>query len=521
MGVNMKIKSLLMTFALAGSIFGALLIPHSTVSAAEYEPTINKGVLIGDLDLSGKTAEEAKAEVEAYIEEERAKNVTFQIAEHEVEATVGELGITWTNTDVVDKAALIGNTGNIVQKYKVLKDLQQEPIQLPLDYSLEKEAIERVVNEKCLEFDVEPSNASLTRENGQFVVHESTKGLQLNVEESVEEIINYMENTWTKGDAVIPLSVVETEPDYNGEDLKQVKDVLGTFSTDFSSSTASRAQNLDNGAAKINGSLVYPGEVFSVYEVTHPFTEENGYGYGSAFENGKVVPSLGGGICQVSTTLYNSVLLSELEVVERSNHTMIVTYVKPSMDAAIAGTHMDLKFRNNTDTPIYIEGYTQNRQITFTIYGHETRAEGRTVRYESETTGNTPAGVKLEASDAPIGSFSQIQSAHNGSTAVLWKVVTENGQETRTKVNSSTYVASPTIYSVGTASSDPAKSAAMREAVASGDYSHAQSVAASLLAQSDTPKETETQPEETAAPEQGDETPVTPPDQLVDPPEED
>ena len=85
------------------------------------------------------------------------------------------------------------------------------------------------------------------------------------------------------------------------------------------------------------------------------------------------VQSYGGGVCQVSTTLYNAVLKAELEVTQRSNHSMIVTYVKPSMDAAIAGDYKDLKFVNNLDAPIYIEGYTVGKDIYFNIYGQETR----------------------------------------------------------------------------------------------------------------------------------------------------
>ena len=93
--------------------------------------------------------------------------------------------------------------------------------------------------------------------------------------------------------------------------------------------------------------VLYPGDTFSAYEVVSPFTEENGYYMAGSYLNGKVVDSLGGGICQVSTTLYNAVLLAELEIVERAPHSMIVNYVEPSSDAAIAGTYKDFKFKND------------------------------------------------------------------------------------------------------------------------------------------------------------------------------
>ena len=105
---------------------------------------------------------------------------------------------------------------------------------------------------------------------------------------------------------------------------------------------------MENGCRLIDGFVLYPGEEFSAYGAVSPFTKENGYFMAGSYVDGKVVDSLGGGICQVSTTLYNAVLLSELEVTERHNHSMIVSYVEPSADAAISeSSGKDFKFVNN------------------------------------------------------------------------------------------------------------------------------------------------------------------------------
>ena len=111
---------------------------------------------------------------------------------------------------------------------------------------------------------------------------------------------------------------------------------------------------------------------------------DSGYAMAGSYLNGEVVDSMGGGICQVSTTLYNAVLRAELNVTERSPHSMTVHYVDLSEDAAIAGTYKDLKFVNSTEYPIYIEGYTtSDKKITFNIYGKETRDKNRTISFES------------------------------------------------------------------------------------------------------------------------------------------
>ena len=216
-----------------------------------------------------------------------------------------------------------------------------------------------------------------------------------------------------------------------------------------------------------------------------PFSEANGYYMAGSYVSGKVVDSLGGGICQVSTTLYNAVLLAELEVTERYNHSMIVGYVDPSADAAIAeSSGKDFKFVNNTDYPIYIEGYTHDKQITFNIYGKETRDAGHSVRYESEVLEviNPPADQIYADAGQPIG-YIVTESAHIGYKARLWKITLENGVEvSREQVNSSSYKMVPRSATVGTATSDPQAYEEIMAAISTANIDHVKNVAAALNA---------------------------------------
>jgi vancomycin resistance protein YoaR len=243
---------------------------------------------------------------------------------------------------------------------------------------------------------------------------------------------------------------------------------------------------VENGCRLINGTLLYPGDEFSTYDTIKPFTEANGYYPAGSYLNGKVVESLGGGICQVSTTLYNAVLLSELDVTERNNHSMIVTYVKPSMDAAIAeSSGKDFKFVNNYENPIYIEGVTAGKEITFTIYGVDTRDAGHKVSYISETLTTTqPDHEEITASSSMAIGEIDVQSAHVGYTAQLWKVVTENGIEvSREVINKSTYKVSPRSATVGIASDNPTYVARMQAAIATGSIDTCKAEAAAIKAE--------------------------------------
>ena len=238
-----------------------------------------------------------------------------------------------------------------------------------------------------------------------------------------------------------------------------------------------------NGCRLINGTVLYPGEEFSAYNTNKPFTEENGYYLAGSYLNGQVVESLGGGICQVSSTLYNAVLRAELQVVERNSHSMVVNYVDKSADVAIAeSSGKDFRFVNNTDYPIYIEGYTENKKITFNIYGVETRDPSRKVEFESEILTETVPDHEDIVADAsqPIG-YVSATSAHIGYTAKLWKIVYENGVEvSREVVNNSTYKATPRTAVVGIASANPEYTAAMQAAIATGSIDNCKAMAAQL-----------------------------------------
>ena len=467
-------------------ILAALVMTGMDAEAAGTFNTIENGVFIGDIDVSGMTTLEAEDAVNSYVDGLKEKEITLNALNgNTVTVTAEELGIEWDNKEVVDEAGELGKAGNIVQRYKALKDLEHQNEIFPLSISFDEAEVRSVIEEKCLQYNVEAVDGTLKRENGAFVYEPGQTGVEINVDESVDAIESYLSDDWDKEAASIDLVAETTQPRGTEEELSKVKDVLGTFTTSYSTSGANRSGNVKNGCSKINGTLLYPGDSFSAYETVSPFTEANGYYMAGSYSNGMVVESLGGGICQVSTTLYNAVLLAELDVIERFNHSMIVNYVDPSADAAISGTAKDLKFTNNLDCPVYIEGYTtSDKHITFTIYGQETRPSNRKVRYESKVISKTePTGEKVIADGAMAAGSVSVQSAHTGYVAELWKVVTVDGEEeSRTQVNKSTYAATPRTATVGTATANPAAAAAINAAIATGSIDQCRATAAAINA---------------------------------------
>ncbi|MDD6037538.1 MAG: VanW family protein [bacterium] len=515
----MKIKNTGL-FKIVGTlvIVAACTVGIYTGKAAYAEEGNNRliadNIYVGEVNIGGMTEAEAIDAVDRYVESLGDTKFTLAVGEEQVVATARDFGVTWSNQVVVKDAVGVGKTGNLIERYKSKKDLEHENLVYDITYTADEAKIKSFLAASTEGMNQEAISYGLIRENGAFTITDGQNGVAVDVDESTQIVKNYIENDWALSDASLELAVEIVEPKGTKEQLERVRDVLGTFTTDFHTSGAGRAQNVRNGASKINGTVLFPGDQFSVYEAVNPFSAENGYELAGSYENGTTVQTYGGGICQVSTTLYNAVIRAELAIDERFCHSMIVSYVKPSMDAAISGTYKDLKFTNNYDFPIYIESYTNGMTLTFNIYGEENRAADREVIFESETISTTNPEPKFVASsDHPIGYVNVEQSAHVGYTARLWKIIKENGVEvSREQYNSSTYNPSPRIVTVGTASEDKEAVAAIKAAIESKNEENIRAVAAAnsaeALEEKKKQEEEEKKKQEEAAANEEEEEPV-------------
>ena len=466
--------------ALAAAIFFV-----TPVQAREQK--IEAGIYVEDIDLSGLTKSEAKEQIENYIADFGDAPVRLHVEnEGAIDTTAGDLGLKWGNQDILDEVVNFGRDGDILRCYKELRDLEHRNKVYRTSFDFDKNKIRALIEENAEQYNQEAVNATLQKTETGFQVTEGQTGRSIDTEASVDAVYDYLTGDWNGGAAEVDLVVGVDEPKGTAETLAKVKDVLGTFTTSYSTSGGSRSANVANGCSLIDSTTLYPGDEFSAYEAVAPFTEANGYYMAGSYLNGQVVDSLGGGICQVSTTLYNAVLRAELEVTERYNHSMIVTYVDPSADAAIAeSSGKDFKFKNNLEYPIYIEGYTTpDKHITFTIYGVETRDSSREVIYESQVLERMEPDTELIYTDEsqPVG-FCSVQSAHVGYKAQLWKVVKENGVEvSREQVNSSSYMKAPRSATVGVATADPGAYNAIMAAVETGSIDAVKEVAGAYRA---------------------------------------
>ena len=392
---------------------------------------IHDGVAVGNTDIGGMTPDEALAAVNAEIEELGRLPVTIKVDDRSMELSLAELGFYCDNAEqsVVD-SALIGQVGSLINRYKEKTDLSENEVVYNLNFGITKEAVSEYMAGNAENYTIEPVNASIKRRGNGFDLTESIMGIQIDQGATVDIIMDAF-NSWNQDAINVQASTVVLEPDYNYEDLAKIKDCIGSFYTKLSGSANSgKGKNVSIGAGKIDGTVIMPGEEWSIYETLAPFTVENGYDEATAYLNGAYVQELGGGVCQLATTLYNAALRSEITVSERFCHQMTVGYTDVSFDATVNdyGTK-DLKLTNNFDFPVYIEAYFSDGKVCFNIYGVETRDPRRTLGFRSEVLSEEYPTEVEETLDPtlPAGTRKVVQKAYPKVIAKAYKQVYYDG----------------------------------------------------------------------------------------------
>lgn len=299
------------------------------------------------------------------------------------------------------------------------------------------------------QFQSEAREACYVRnEDGSIAVAEGQVGVTVDIS-SAEGVM--LSHTAEGESYLIPAAV--TIPVYTKEQLEAClfADTLASYSTSFSSSGENRSDNIALAASKINNIVLMPGETFSFNGALGERTVANGYKVAHAYAAGQVVDQVGGGICQVSSTLYNAVLLANLGITERRSHQMTVSYVPLGRDATVNWGTQDFKFSNNTYYPVKIEAYTSGKKVYVSIAGTK---PDKSLKVEIETNTLSTIEPPVTTEDDPTMPEGESKITKNGSKGYVvdaYRVVYSNGAEiSREKLKRSTYNATATVMKVGT-----------------------------------------------------------------------
>ncbi|NEZ47099.1 hypothetical protein FDF74_07735 [Clostridium niameyense] len=332
-----------------------------------YNNLIYPGVSVEGIDVSGKTKKEAKILVEkGYWNKLLDKKVKVEAKGKEYSIKYSDLKAKNNLDKVINDAFSYGKNLIIFKRYSIIKNKPSKNYAIDFDY--DKKVLDSLIGNVEKNVNVDPVNASLTPNGGGFSVIPHTNGEKLEKDKLKKDLVNKINKDLSK-DICEKASIKVVQPRITSDKLSVINTNIGSFSTQYGGiSSPQRANNIVLATNAINGKILMPGDIFSFNNVVGERSAEKGYQAAPVIIGDRVEDGLGGGVCQVSSTLYNVVEKAGLQAVERTHHTKPVHYVPKGKDATVSYGSIDFKFRNNLNYPIYIEGYTNGGSLVFNIY---------------------------------------------------------------------------------------------------------------------------------------------------------
>jgi len=357
------------------------------------------------------------------------------------------------DTQIVIKA---GQKGSGVELTEIKKRFEDAVLNGGGSYTL------KMTNTEPAEIDVEelystvysePADAHYSIEGKEVIIAPEVNGKSFNKEDAKHKLAGFKPGS---ADVIIPLDI--TPATVKAADINKTlfADVLGESKSKYVVSNRNRSNNVELAAKYVHGTILLPGDEFSYNNIVGPRTYERGFKAASVYENNKMVDGLGGGICQTSSTIYSAVLYADLEVTERHEHTLEVSYVPLGTDATVAYGSLDFRFKNNTSAPIKISAVAANGVVTVKVLGTKENPN-KTVeivtnrKYYNPYTTTTIEDATLEPGAKVVES-----TGFNGATVETYKIIKENGvQISNTLIHTSRYVMAPRVERVGPTSELP------------------------------------------------------------------
>ena len=477
---------------------------------------IISGVTIKGIEVSGLTKEEAIAKLETVYTEKMNKNIMLQYEELESELNPTLMEVKYDVEKAVNEACSLGRSGNIfVNNFNILGTLigkrdfnvdmtmNEETtkqtindiganlpgIMIESDYSVEEDELiitrgkegvvissdtllsqvkemlndihetENVIKipvetKTPQEIDVDKIHSEIYQEaqdayytKEPFTVYPEVEGIDFDVEKAKEMIASEVKDEYV-------IELIITKPKVTLEDIgtEAFPDRLSTFSTRYDASDKDRTTNLVIACRKLNGKVIMPGETFSYNEALGPRTYAAGYRNGKIYSNGQVVDGLGGGICQISSTLYNAALMSDMEIVERRNHQFVTSYVDKGRDATVVYGATDFRFKNTRTYPIRLVASATGGVATVSVYGIKEADKEYTYSFRTDVISTIPYTTKyVEDSSLATGKEVVTQNGTNGLVCKTYMTKMLNGKVISTELLSTdTYSAMQRIVKRGT-----------------------------------------------------------------------
>ena len=355
---------------------------------------------------------------------------SYSVEDDEMIITKGKPGIK------VDNNKLLIEVKNRLNSLENKEDIIQIPVENAKPQAIDIEKIHEEVYK-------EAKDAYYTKDP--FTVYPEVIGVDFDVESAKTLLLE------DKEEYVIKLTITKPKVTIEQIGSEAFPDQLSTFTTRFDESDRDRSTNLRIACQRINGKVLMPGETFSYNQTLGARTAAAGFKNGKVYEGGEVVDGIGGGICQISSTLYNAVVMANLQTVERRNHQFVTSYVGPGRDATVVYGAIDFKFKNTRKYPVRLKASAINGIATVTIYGIKEENE-YTFKFETRTVDTIPTTTTYEEdATLPVGTEKVKRKGTNGIKTETYVTKMQNGKVvSRDLLSRDTYSAMTRIMIKGT-----------------------------------------------------------------------
>jgi len=434
-----------------GGLIGLLVLAAvgAGIAASQFaEPgRIARNVTIEGVPVAGLTPQEAVGRLLEQWVPQLPQEIALTAGEGKWLLSPAELGSKLLLEQATDEAMQVGRRGGFLERLKERLGTWRQSHEVRVRCAVDESRLSQRLVELAQAVDLEPQNATVKVEGDQVTPLPGQKGRRLDLERSKQALRAALQDPAA---GQVALVVEEQEPAITVDDLKHFDAVLSSYTTHYSTGQANRAHNIELAVKALNGTVIKPGQVFSLNEVLGPRQPEFGYKEAVTFIGGEISSSSGGGVCQISTTVYNAALLANMQMLRRSHHSMPVHYVPVGRDATVFYGQIDLQFSNPLTYPVLVLASADEGALTVRFLGyHEDDCDVEILR-----SGIT--SLPFETQETPDllleeGQRQVEKKGRSGYRVTVTRVVSKNGQEVAREVlHSDTYRPQAEAVRVGT-----------------------------------------------------------------------
>lgn len=354
-----------------------------------YNGRIARNIYIEGMSVSGMKPDDVKEELNKKY---KVDNIKFEYNDKEYVIKPETVGLKYNIDQIVDEAYGYTRDGSYYKDLYNYFSLKNKSLKKNIEVVYDSDKMKKEIEKIAKTLDKDPKDATI-KIDGSIKTTKSSDGVKLNISKTLSNLTSSIDN---KKKETIPLVMEKKEAKIKTKDVESVNTKLADYTTSFEKSDSQRSHNVEKSAKITSDILLMPGEVFSYNAHTGKTNSKNGYQEAPIIINGKLEKSAGGGVCQTSSTIFNTALLSGMDIVSVTNHSASLTYVPLGRDATVNDSGLDFKFKNTFDHPVYIKNTVNNKRLTCTIYGNSSDKKNIDINVENTAQKDEEGAIEFK-----------------------------------------------------------------------------------------------------------------------------